>query len=85
MAGNYIFIADETADSWASAQSPPIEPYGAEAVVLMHELGHATGIGVVIRVKGVVYEVYDPDTYSVMSYLNVNNAARASFLGKRKF
>lgn len=68
LAGNYIFIADESADTWADINE--IERYGAEAVVLMHEMGHSIGIGV-LDVWG---EVYDRDTYSVMSYLNVNNA-----------
>jgi len=69
LAGNYIFIAYETADSWASSKG--IEPYGAEAVVLMHELGHSIGIGKIHPLFG---EIYDSDTYSVMSYLNLNNA-----------
>lgn len=60
--GNYIFIADETADS--------IENYGAEAVVLMHELGHSIGIGK-FRLNR---EIYDPDTGSVMSYISDDNA-----------
>lgn len=71
LAGNYIFIADEAADSWASSQEPPIEPYGADGVVLMHEMGHSIGIAVLSR-RGA--EVYDPDTYSVMSYLSTANA-----------
>lgn len=71
LAGNYIFIADEAADSWASSQEPLIEPYGAEGVVLMHEMGHSIGIAVLSR-RGA--EVYDPDTYSVMSYLSTANA-----------
>jgi len=69
LAGNYIFIADETADSWSSSNS--LNPGGAEAVVLMHEMGHSIGIAVLSRLGA---EVYDSDTYSVMSYLNVNNA-----------
>lgn len=67
-AGNYIFIADEAADTWEDING--IEFSGAEAVVLMHEMGHSIGIGI-LDVRG---EVYDRDTYSVMSYLNVNNA-----------
>jgi hypothetical protein len=69
LAGNYIFIADGTADSWATKYG--INAYGAEAVVLMHEMGHSIGIAVLSRLGA---EVYDSDTYSVMSYLNVNNA-----------
>jgi hypothetical protein len=73
LAGNYIYIADEAADNWASSQEPQIAPYGAEAVVLMHEMGHSIGIAVLSRLGA---EVYDPDTYSVMSYLNANNAGK---------
>jgi len=72
VAGNYIFIADETADNWSIDNG--IEPYGAEAVVLMHELGHSIGIGKV-RVRGrFVSEIYDEDPFSVMSYLTTDNA-----------
>lgn len=73
LVGNYIFIADEGADDWAIDND--IEPYGAEAVVLMHEIGHSIGIGVVEW--NVFYgwvEVYDRDTYSIMSTLNPDNA-----------
>ncbi len=59
--GNYILIADETADS--------IENYGAEAVVLMHEMGHSIGIGN-FRLN---QEIYDRDAGSVMSYLSTAN------------
>lgn len=68
LAGNYALIADDVADSWASGRG--IKPRGAEAVVTMHELGHAIGIAVVRGFK----EIYDPDTYSVMSTLNEDNA-----------
>lgn len=72
LAGNYILIADETADEWATTTTLEI---GAEATVLMHEIGHSIGIG---KVEWNVFngwvEVYDRDTYGVMSYLNVNNA-----------
>jgi len=77
LAGNYIFIADGAGDSWAS--NVGIEPYGAEAVVLMHELGHSVGI-VNVGWSGNVYtgfglgEIYDPDPSSVMSYLSTTNA-----------
>ena len=48
---------------------------GGEAVVLMHEIGHSIGIGVVEwNVFNGWVEVYDRDIYSVMSYLSVNNA-----------
>jgi len=70
LAGNYIFIADETADYWATTENLKI---GAEATVLMHEMGHSIGIGKLHPVFG---EQYDPDTGSVMSYLSVDNAGR---------
>jgi hypothetical protein len=72
LTGNYIFIADGSADEWATNN---IEEQGAEAVVLMHEIGHAIGIGIIeFNVFYGWIEVYDQDTYSVMSYLNPNNA-----------
>ena len=72
VAGNYIFIADETADNWSYSNG--LEPYSAEATVLMHELGHSIGVGK-LRVRGIfVTEVYDEDPFSVMSYLSTENA-----------
>ncbi len=72
VAGNYIFIADKTADNWSVNNK--LEPYGAEATVLMHELGHSIGIAKV-RVRGIfVSEIYDEDPFSVMSYLSTANA-----------
>jgi len=71
LAGNYIFIADGAADSWAGSQEPPIEPYGAEAVVLMHEMGHSIGVA---KLSWRGAEIYDPDSGSVMSYLSTANA-----------
>lgn len=62
LAGNYILVADETADS--------IEHCGAEAVVLMHEMGHSIGIGK-FRLD---QEIYDRDPGSVMSYVSTANA-----------
>ena len=69
VAGNYLFIADETADDWASSEG--IEFSGAEAVILMHEMGHSIGIGKLHPVFG---EKYDSDAGSVMSYLSEANA-----------
>ena len=76
LAGNYIYIADEGADAWADVHG--IDDYGAEAVVLMHELGHSIGIGITEynRWTGLLEEIYDPDTSSVMSILNEDNAGR---------
>lgn len=71
LAGNYIFIADATADNWATENG--IEPYGAEAAVLMHEMGHSIGIGKWHPAFG---EQYDPDYFSVMSYLTTGNAGK---------
>ena len=69
LAGNYIFIADKTADEWGGIDSQLI--IGAEAAVLMHEMGHSIGIGKLHPVFG---EKYDPDPSSVMSFLSVANA-----------
>jgi hypothetical protein len=69
LAGNYMFIADQTADTWSARQG--LQPDGAEAVVLMHEMGHSIGIAVWDPVVG---EIYDLDRHSVMSYLSRDNA-----------
>jgi hypothetical protein len=69
LAGNYIYIADQSCDQWAG--SNPDMQAGAEAVVLMHEVGHA--IGIIILVNG--SEQYCSDSGCVMSYLNLANAA----------
>lgn len=67
--GNYIFIADETADEWGDSDDQLV--IGAEASVLMHEMGHSIGIGKLHPKFG---EKYDPDSGSVMSYLSEANA-----------
>lgn len=73
LAGNYIFIADETGDvvatSWAVYG---VEDYEVEAVVLMHEIGHSIGIMNVAK-DWTFDEIYDPDLTSVMSWLNPYN------------
>ena len=69
-AGNYIYIADQSADDWASGLSVSLE--GAEAVVLMHEFGHSIGIAIV-RLGA---EIYCSDYYCVMSYLRTQNAEK---------
>ena len=69
VAGNYIFIADYTADEWGGIDAQLV--VGAEASVLMHEMGHSIGIGKLHPVFG---EKYDPDSGSVMSYLSEANA-----------
>jgi hypothetical protein len=68
LAGNYIYIADATADDWATTLELAV---GAEATVLMHEIGHSIGIGKLHPRFG---ERYDPDPGSVMSYLSESNA-----------
>jgi hypothetical protein len=73
VAGNYIFIADQSTDDWASDYNR-IEGSDAEAVVLMHEMGHSIGIAKIHPVFG---EQYDPDPASVMSYLSTANAGLA--------
>lgn len=70
VAGNYIYIADGTADNWAT--TPELE-IGAEAVVLMHEMGHSIGIAKIHPAFG---EQYDPDSSSVMSYISTANAGQ---------
>ena len=70
VAGNYIFIADQSCDEWANDYRD-IEGSDAEAVVLMHELGHSIGIAKIHPAFG---EKYDPDPASVMSYLSTANA-----------
>ena len=73
LAGNYMFIADETADVWATNNG--IEPYGAEAAVLMHEMGHSIGIGILkYHPLWGWYEVYDSQSQSVMATLSNENA-----------
>jgi hypothetical protein len=69
LSGNYIFIADETADEWGGTDAQLVK--GAEAAVLMHEMGHSIGIGKLHPRFG---EKYDPDSGSVMSYLTPANA-----------
>lgn len=66
--GNYGFIAEVTSSEWATSEG--LETWSSEAVVLMHELGHAIGI-LKLNAFG---EMYDKNTESVMSYLNINNA-----------
>ena len=68
VAGNFIYIADQTADDWAG--SDPNRMMGAEATVLMHEFGHPIGI-CVVRVGA---EAYCSNYYCVMSYLRTQNA-----------
>ncbi|MCP8309500.1 MAG: hypothetical protein H3Z54_12555 [archaeon] len=79
LAGNYIFIADETADQWAISKSGQgVTQTEAEAVVLMHEIGHSIGIMKAgwsgnYYTGFTIWEIYDPDTTSVMSYLSPDN------------
>ncbi|MFC1487959.1 hypothetical protein ACFLRN_09790 [Thermoproteota archaeon] len=72
LAGNYIYIADETADNWATTELE----MGTEAVVLMHELGHGIGIAKIHPAFG---EQYDPDSGSVMSYISEDNAGQEAW------
>ncbi len=68
--GNYIYIADEAADTWAGSNLD--RQMGAEAVVLMHEFGHSIGI-IILRTGG---EAYCSNFACVMSYLNTRNTAK---------
>ena len=67
-AGNYIFIADESADSWADSKG--IQRRGAEAVVLMHEMAHSMGI--LLPVGGP--EQYCNNWKCVMPHIRIENA-----------
>jgi hypothetical protein len=74
-AGNYIFVADKSNDELASTW----EEYGVtaeevETVVLMHELGHTIGI---LKTDTEGNQVYDPNRWSVMSYLSIVNCNSA--------
>lgn len=66
-AGNYIFIADSMVDNWEAANG--ITSEGGDVIVTMHEAGHSIGIAVVSGGG----EVYDPDYYSIMSYMRIEN------------
>lgn len=70
-AGNYIFIADESNDDFASEwEDWGVTSEEVETVVLMHELGHAIGILRLINGE----EDYDLDhEWSVMSLLSDAN------------
>jgi len=74
LAGNYMFLADNTADCWAVSRG--IEPYGAETVVLMHEIGHCIGIAIV---DSWGREVYCRNIECVMARLSVYNADNYHF------
>jgi len=66
--GNYIFIADAMIDNWESQNSIPSS--GGEVIVTCHEAGHSIGIAVLRGTS----EKYDPDAYSIMSYMRLQNA-----------
>jgi len=68
LGGNYIFIADAMIDNWEGANSIPDD--GGEVIVVGHEAGHSAGVAVV-RGRS---EKYDPDVYSIMSYMRLENA-----------
>jgi len=68
LAGNYIFIADAMIDNWEAQD--PIPDEGGEVIVVGHECGHSIGI-LVLRGQS---EKYDPDAYSIMSYMRLENA-----------
>jgi hypothetical protein len=68
VAGNYIFIADAMIDAWEASNSIPSD--GGEVIVTCHEAGHSVGIAVLRGIS----EKYDPDAYSIMSYMRLQNA-----------
>lgn len=70
LAGNYIYINDGGLADWEATKG--LTNAGGRVVALMHETGHS--IGVIVYSGGA--EAYDPDYYSVMSYIWSNyNAA----------
>jgi len=68
VAGNYIFIADAMIYAWEASNSIPSN--GGEVIVTCHEAGHSIGIAVLRGTS----EKYDPDAYSIMSYMRLQNA-----------
>jgi hypothetical protein len=68
LAGNYIFIADAMIDEWEASEGMYAD--NGEVIVACHELGHSIGI---LQLKG-QSEKYDPDHYSIMSTMNIENA-----------
>ena len=68
LAGNYVFIADAMIDDWESDNQMYAD--NGKVIVLCHELGHSIGI---LQLRG-QSEKYDPDRYSIMSTMNVENA-----------
>lgn len=69
LAGNYIYIADQSIDDYFSA-STTLQT-GGEACVLLHEVGHSIGIAILSRTGS---EVYCSDSTCIMSYLSTANA-----------
>ncbi|MCJ7719498.1 zinc-dependent metalloprotease [Candidatus Bathyarchaeota archaeon] len=67
VAGNYIFIADAMIDAWEGSIIPSD---GGEVIATCHEAGHSIGIAVLRGTS----EKYDPDAYSIMSYMRLQNA-----------
>jgi len=67
LAGNYIFISSVRCSDYNTEFGAA--NFGAHIMTLMHETGHSIGIAV-IDSSG---EQYDPDSYSVMSYPNIQN------------
>ena len=68
LSGNYVFIADAMIDDWEAENSMYAD--NGEVIVTCHELGHSIGI---LQLRG-QSEKYDPDSYSIMSTMNVENA-----------
>jgi len=66
--GNYIFIADQANDQWASSR--PVSTAEVETVALMHEIGHTIGILLLSKSGS---EAYDNVGWSVMAELSVMN------------
>ncbi len=68
LAGNYVFIADSMINQWEANNG--ISEGNGEVIVLCHEIGHSLGI---LKLRG-SSEKYDPDYYSIMSTMRIENA-----------
>lgn len=86
--GNYIFIADQANDNWASPR--PVSTDEVETVALMHEIGHTIGILLLDR-PGTdpdgdrTSENYDNASWSVMALLDADNCVADPIRYSRRY